>query len=106
MHNTLFIALLAGLGGMLGWGFADFFAKLTIDRIGELKSLVWAHAFGTSLFILIAVEQMTLQSKNFQMPAGVTAWIGLAAFGVLQTIVYWLVYIGFGKGLLAVLNPV
>lgn len=91
---------------MLGWGSADFFAKKTVDRIGALKSLVWAHAFGSLLFILIALEQVTLGGKIIHIPTSFGVLTGLIFFGVLQMIVYWLVYVGFGKGQLAVLNPV
>jgi drug/metabolite transporter (DMT)-like permease len=106
MHSTLFIALLAGLGGMLGWGFADFCAKKTIDSIGAIKSLVWAHTFGTSLFVVLALGQVLLLKHTVHIPTTAGAWLGLVFFGVLQMVVYWLVYVGFGKGQLAVLNPV
>lgn len=106
MHNSLFIAVTAGLGGMFGWGAADFFAKKTIDNIGAIKSLVWAHAFGTSLFVILALGQALLLGHTVHIPTATTTWAGLAAFGILQMIVYWLVYEGFGKGQLAVLNPV
>ncbi len=105
MHNTLFIAITAGLGGMLGWGFADFFAKLTIDRIGDLKTLIWGHSFGALFFIITALAGLATH-HSVPLPAHLSAWLGLAFFGVLQMIVYWLVYKGFGKGQLAVLNPV
>ena len=29
-------------GGMFGWGLADFFAKKTIDKIGDIQTLAWA----------------------------------------------------------------
>ncbi len=106
MQNELLIALLAGLGGMLGWGFADFFAKKTIDRIGAISSLVWAHLFGTIVLALFAVLQFTMFGKSIYIPNTLTIWLGLIFFGVLQMIVYWLVYEGFGKGQVAVLNPV
>lgn len=106
MDDTLLIAILAGLGGMLGWGAADFFAKKTIDRIGDLKTLVWAHAFGTSFFIVLALGQTFLLQHTFDFPDSSMVWAGLIFFGVLQMLVYWLVYIGFGKGQLAVLNPI
>jgi drug/metabolite transporter (DMT)-like permease len=106
MHNALLIAVLAGLGGMLGWGAADFFAKKTIDDIGAIKSLVWAHAFGTSMFVILALLQVLLLKHTVHIPTEATTWMWLVFFGVLQMIVYWLVYEGFGKGQLAVLNPV
>lgn len=105
MNNALTVAVLAGLGGMIGWGSGDFFAKKTIDRIGPIKSLVLAHSFGTGFFVIAALGQRLLLRHGLTMPSGL-AWLGLAGFGVLQMLVYWLVYLGFEKGQLAVLNPV
>jgi drug/metabolite transporter (DMT)-like permease len=106
MNNDLSVAVLAGLGGMIGWGLADFFAKKTVDEIGSIKSLVWAHLFGTSIFAVIAILGVTLFNRDVHIPNTTSAWLGLAFFGTLQMIVYWLVYEGFSKGQLAVLNPV
>jgi drug/metabolite transporter (DMT)-like permease len=106
MHNPLFIAILAGLGGMLGWGSADFFAKKTIDRIGAIKSLVLAHGFGTALFLSIIIGQSLVKGKVSSLPTTAGAWAGLVFFGCLQMVVYWLAYEGFGKGQLSILNPV
>ncbi|HSW78673.1 MAG TPA: DMT family transporter [Candidatus Babeliales bacterium] len=106
MNNSLAIAVFAGLGGMLGWGLADFFAKKTIDKIGDLPSLVWAHLFGTSLFVLLALLNWTVLGNTVHIPTKLHVWAGLIFFGALQMVVYWLVYKGFSKGQLAVLNPV
>ena len=106
MDNSLAIAILAGLGGMLGWGFADFSAKNTIDRIGEIASLVWAHCIGTAIFIFFAVLQFAVTGNVIKLPDSLKTWLLLAFFGLLQMIVYWLVYKAFSKGQLAVLNPI
>lgn len=106
MQQELIIAIFAGIGGMLGWGFADFFAKKTIDKVGAIVSLVWAHVFGTLLFFIIALFQLIFLGKILQIPSDPMIWLGLIFFGVLQMIVYWLAYEGFGKGQIAVLNPV
>lgn len=105
MESTLIIALLAGIGGMLGWGFADFFAKKTIDAIGDIPSLVWAHLSGT-LILAIIVGYRLFSHKTVTLPASSSDWLSLLFFGVLQALVYFLVYRGFGKGKLAILNPV
>lgn len=105
MQQELLIAIIAGLGGMFGWGFADFFAKKTIDRIGPISSLAWAHLFGTIILSGIAFFQV-LTGRSFYIPDSPFEWGWLMFFGVLQMVVYWLVYEGFGKGQLAVLNPV
>src|SRR6266568_7031777 len=106
MQNELFVALVAGLGGMLGWGLADFFAKKTIDQLGDIVSLVWAHLFGTAAFIAIAVCQMAAGYKPIAIPTDSQTWVLLALFGALQAGVYLLVYRGFGKGQVALLNPI
>jgi drug/metabolite transporter (DMT)-like permease len=106
MHSQLLIAILAGLGGMLGWGFADFCAKKTIDVIGAIKSLVWAHVFGTVLFAVLVFSQTLFAGHKANFPSSVGGWAGALFFGVLQMVVYWLAYEGFGKGQLAILNPI
>ncbi len=99
------IAILAGLGGMLGWGLADFFAKKTIDEIGDMVSLVWAHIFGTlTLFLIVLYRFMT--SDAISVPGGSSIWFLLVLFGVLQAIVYLLLYLGFGKGQVSLLSPI
>lgn len=104
MSSELLIAVMAGLGGMLGWGLADLFAKKTIDEIGDIVTLVIAHIFGTACIVAIVVVAI-LHGHTFSLPHGAGTWAGLAFFGLLQGIVYLLVYIGFGKGQVAVLNP-
>jgi drug/metabolite transporter (DMT)-like permease len=106
MHNDLLIAILGGLGAMLGWGFADFFAKKTIDKVGDVVSLAWAHLLGTSIFLVVALYQVIFLGKVLSMPASIGGWMGVAFFGVLQAAVYLFAYKGFGKGQIAVLNPV
>ncbi len=106
MQQDLIIGILAGLGGMLGWGFADFFAKKTIDEIGDIVTLVWAHIFGTLIFALVALFQVFSAREQSPMPHSLREWGLLLFFGVLQGAVYLMVYKGFGKGQLAVLNPV
>jgi drug/metabolite transporter (DMT)-like permease len=106
MNNSVTIAALAGFGGMLGWGLADFFAKKTIDVIGPLKSLVWAHLCGTSLFIIIALADVLISSPDKPSHFTLLDFLGIAFFGILQMLVYWLVYIGFEKGKISVLNPI
>ena len=106
MDISLLVATLAGLGGMLGWGFADFFAKKTIDQIGDVVTLVWGHIFGTLLVVLIALYLFIVDARPLAVPTHISVWAGLAFFGVLQAIVYLLVYRGFGKGQLALLNPI
>ncbi len=105
MHHELFIAILAGLGGMLGWGLADLFAKKTIDEIGDVVSLAWGHIFGTIILALVAVYQFG-SGHSISIPHDTQTWFYLLLFGIVQATIYLLVYQGFGKGQVAILNPV
>jgi drug/metabolite transporter (DMT)-like permease len=104
--SSLLVAILAGLGGMLGWGFADFFAKKTIDVIGDVQSLAWAGVFGTVAFIPALFYQSSALHIPFSLPSGIEQWFWIALFGVLQAAVYLFAYNGFAKGQVAVLNPI
>ncbi len=106
MQKELLIAVIAGLGGMFGWGFADFAAKKTVDKIGTIASLVLAHAFGTILLLGFVLASIFVFRNPFTFPRTFLEWLGLIFFGTLQTIVYFLVYKGFEKGQVAVLSPI
>ena len=106
MQHELLIAILAGFGGMIGWGFADFFAKKTVDQIGSVASLVWAHIFGSLILIGAVIFKTLIIRETLILPVDLSSWGFLLFFGILQAVVYLLVYEGFSKGKLAVLNPV
>ena len=106
MQSDLFIAVAAGLAGMLGWGLADFFAKKTIDIIGDVASLTWGHIFGTLVLGLFAMYEVS-NGRVITFPSNISNdWPVLIFFGFLQAAVYLLVYRGFAKGQLALLNPI
>ncbi|MBI3250612.1 MAG: DMT family transporter [Candidatus Andersenbacteria bacterium] len=106
MQTELLVAILAGLGGMLGWGFADFFAKKTIDQIGDIASLAWGHVFGTLTLLTMVFYQMEVRGKEIALPENPQTWIFMIIFGVMQALIYFLVYKGFGKGQVGLLSPV
>ncbi|MEX1112026.1 MAG: DMT family transporter [Candidatus Andersenbacteria bacterium] len=106
MQHELLIAIIAGTGGMLGWGLADFFAKKTIDQIGDVVTLAWGHVFGTISLLLMALYQFLVLDQQVSVQYDFKAWAFLIFFGVLQAVVYLLVYNGFGKGQVGALSPV
>lgn len=106
MANELLIAMIAGIGGMFGWGFADFAAKKTVDKIGAVSSLVWAHVFGTSILLVFVLLNTFIFNNPFTAPFNAVDWIGLVFFGTLQTVVYLFVYKGFEKGKVSILSPI
>lgn len=100
MTDGLGIAILAGLGGMLGWGGADFLAKKTIDRIGDLPSLFWAQAIGVvPLLVLFATSQRIPSVAPVDV-----LWLVLLGAG--SALSYLSLYAGFGKGQVSFLSPV
>src|SRR3989344_8833903 len=106
MQSELLIALLTGLGGMLGWGLADFFAKKTIDEIGDMASLAWGHIFGTLALFLAVAHNVFFFERKIVMPSDTYTWIILIFFGMLQATVYFFLYRGFGKGQVSLLSPI
>lgn len=106
MQQELLIAILAGLGGMFGWGFADFFAKKTIDAVGDIVSLGWGHVFGTVALFCAVIYRSLSGGAQIALPAEPNIWLFLVFFGALQALVYFLVYKGFGKGQVGVLSPI
>ncbi len=106
MNQAFAIAVGAGLGAMIGWGLADFFAKKTIDTIGDIATLVWAHICGIAVLGTIILGWSLASGHNVALPSDASIWLLLAFFGLLQGIVYFLVYRGFGKGQLTLLNPI
>lgn len=46
-------SILAGLGGMFGWGISDFFANLSSEKVGHFKTFFWSQLAGLVLIILL-----------------------------------------------------
>lgn len=98
------IAVLGGLGAMLGWGMGDFLAKVAVDSVGELTSLAWGHLAGSAVLGCVCVE---LAARHYIGSFAVTGWTLplLAAFGAGQASVYYLLYRAFSRGQVSVLSP-
>lgn len=96
----LYLAIFAGLSGMLGWGLADFFAKKTVDKIGDIKTLFWAQIFGAiPILIILICSQEPINMSGF-----VFFLIFLFAIGDLSG--YLLFYRGLQKGMVSILSPI
>ncbi|MBP7700757.1 DMT family transporter [Candidatus Woesebacteria bacterium] len=52
MDKTL-LSILAGLGGMVGWGTSDFFANISSDKVGHLKTFFWSQLAGIVLTLIL-----------------------------------------------------
>lgn len=100
MHNGLLIAVAAGLTSMIGWGAADFFAKKTIDKIGDVTTLFWAQLLGLiPLFALFLYHPVFPHLQRFDP-------IFIILFGIVSALSYLPLYNGFGKGKVSLLSPI
>ncbi len=106
MQNYLLIALISGLGGMLGWGFSEFATKKSVDKIGTISSLVWAHVFGTIILFALLFSKLLITHVPVIFPTDSREWLSILFFGTLQAIVYYFAYKGFEKGKIAILSPI
>ena len=102
MQQELLIAIFSGLGAMLGWGFADFFAKKTIDEIGDLATIFWAQFIG--IFPLAALFLVNSDLSNFTLQK-FDPFITVL-FGVVSAVSYDILYKAFGKGEVSILSPI
>src|SRR5580704_9523955 len=97
--SSLFVAALAGLGGMLGWGFADFFAKKTIDRLGDIETLFWGQVIGIVPLAVLLAFFPTIPALDG------SEWTYVAVLGVWSGLSYIPTYVAFGKGQVSLLSP-
>jgi uncharacterized membrane protein len=99
--NTFIIALVAGLSGMLGWGISDFFAKKTIDKIGDLKTLIGSQVIGGFLLLIYYLFQ------NPSIPElNSTLLVYATLLALFDGIVYLLLYRSFQKGIMSIVSPI
>ena len=99
------VAVVGGLGAMIGWGVADYFAKVSVDSVGELPSLIWGHGVGTAALGIGAAIDLGHLNHGRDSALDSRTVVLLVLFGVLQAVVYQLLYKGFAAGQVAVLSP-
>jgi len=100
MQSDLIVAIFSGLGGMLGWGLADFFAKKTIDKIGDLTTLFWSQLIG--IFPILVLLSFKPSIPNFSY----FDWLCIVLLGIGEGISYIPVYTAYQKGKVSLLSPI
>lgn len=99
MSRTL-VSILAGLGGMFGWGTSDFFANLASDKVGHFRTFFWSQIAGISLFLLAFI----LIRPNFIFSWPLVLLILVAALG--YGVGYLFFYKAFEIGNVSVVSTV
>lgn len=100
MHQELFIAIIAGLGGMIGGGLTDFFAKKIIDKVGDITTLFWSQLIGILPLLILFSFNPSIPRLNY------FGWVGLLILGVWDGLSYIPMYIAFRKGKISLLSPI
>jgi len=97
MDKTL-ISILAGLGGMFGWGTSDFFANSSSEKIGHFRTFFWSQIAG---MIMMGVFMLFIRPIFLTTPQTV----GLLIFAsILYAVGYLLFYKAFEIGNVSVVS--
>ena len=97
---NLELGMTFGLLTAAGFGTADFFAKLSANRVGFLRTALFMQAIGTVLVLPFA---LTDTSRLFSHP-----WAALVGtlLGVVNAVATLCLYKGFEVGRLAIVSPI
>jgi bacterial/archaeal transporter family protein len=99
MNNTL-ISILAGLGGMFGWGTSDFLANISSEKIGHYKTFFYSQIAGLILVALIVL----VKSAQFSFSPFLLFLMFVSGIG--YAVGYLLFYKGFEIGNVSVVSAV
>ena len=97
---TLDLGILLAVTAMLGWGIADFLAKIAIDKIGYKTSLV----LNQTVALVPAAIFALLFFKMSAISVGLVGIIVLA--GISGVFGYIFLYRGFQKGNVSIVSPI
>lgn len=97
MDKTV-LSILAGLGGMFGWGTSDFFANISSEKIGHFKAFFWSQVAGICICLLLI--------PFFGINSGLSLWfLGIfTAASVCYAIGYLLFYKAFEIGNVSIVS--
>jgi len=96
--STVVQSILAGLGGMFGWGLYDFFGGLFSKKIGNFKTFFWSQLAGLVFASLLAL----VFGASLNVPTSTAILIPVAA--ILYTVAYLLFFKGFELGNVSVIS--
>jgi transporter family protein len=96
--STVIQSILAGLGGMFGWGLYDFFGGLFSKRIGNFKTFFWSQLAG----LIFATLLIFVFAINLNMPTRIAVLIPVAS--ILYAAAYLLFFKGFELGNVSIIS--
>ncbi len=99
MNNTI-ISILAGLGGMFGWGTSDFLANSASEKVGHFKTFFYSQLAGLAAVAVIIV----FTSANFTFSPLLI--LAIVVSGTAYAFGYLLFYKGFEIGNVSVVSSV
>lgn len=96
--SPIILSILAGLGGMLGWGTSDFFAGLFSKKIGYYKTFFWSQLAG----LVFAVLLIVVFAIDFNVPILIAILLPIAA--IFYASAYLFLYKGFELGNISIVS--
>jgi transporter family protein len=98
--SVIIQSILAGLGGMFGWGIYDFFGGLFSKTIGNFKTFFWSQlgalVFATLLIFVFAI--------NLNIPTTILALLPVAS--IIYAAAYLLFFKGFEMGNVSIISAI
>jgi transporter family protein len=96
--SAIIQSILAGLGGMFGWGLYDFFGGLFSKRIGNFKTFFWSQLGGLVFATLLTVAF----AVNLNIPTRIAILISVAS--IFYAAAYLLFFRGFELGNVSIIS--
>jgi drug/metabolite transporter (DMT)-like permease len=100
MVTELQIAIISGIFAMVGWGLADFFTKMTVDKIDDFRTYFWTNITGMLQILFYLIFNFQIPDLTFQTILYILTISLLPTFGIL------LYFRGLSKGKATVISPV
>lgn len=96
--STVMQSILAGLGGMFGWGLYDFFGGLFSKSIGNFRTFFWSQLAGLVFLALLGVAF----AVNLNIPLRILILVPVAS--ILYAVAYLLFFKGFELGNVSIIS--
>ncbi len=99
MNKLLYLAILGGLGAMLGWGINDFLMKKIIYKIKYISALFWMQCLGAIVLLLFFPFKFDISDLTFSNILIIAFWALIDGLG------YFFLFRAFKKGKISIISP-